>query len=235
VASSLEADAYFIHPSSINDIEFIEKIAETGKPILLGDGAVELKELENAVYAIKKINDKIIIMHGFQAYPTKTEDTNFLQIKTLQNKFSLPIGFQDHIDAESELSIIIPLMSITAGACVIEKHITIDRKLKLTDYESALEPIELKKFENLLRITEKALGKSEFIFSKDEKKYRENVQKSIVADKAIAKGTKIERDMIAFKRTSPSGISPKELYKLLGKKAKINIEKNENIFTEMLE
>ena len=172
---------------------------------------------------------KIILLPGIQLYPTKTEDSNLNLIPYLSKIFSLPIGFADHIDAESELAFIISLLAMPLGAVVIEKHITHDRSLKGEDIEAALNPDEFKKFVGYVRETEKALGKSHFgELSGGELKYRNVSRKRAVAAEEIKKNEKITKNKIIFKRAD-KGIYPDESKFLIGRFAKKNIQKDEPI------
>lgn len=235
IARENKSDGYYIHSANLSDGPLIEEVAKTKKPILVGTGASTLEEISSAIKTIKsKGNENIIVMHGYQAYPTKVEDNHLRFLKFLQRKFQTNVGFCDHTDGESELCSIIPLLAIPYGATVLEKHFTIDRKLKLIDYQSAMNPDEFKKFIKNLRLIEKALGSYwPHKLSADELRYRKLVKKSIVAKKDIKKDEKITETMIAFKRAKP-GISPLEAYKVIGRTAKRGIKENENIRWGML-
>jgi sialic acid synthase SpsE len=236
IAKENMSDGYYIHSANLSDEPLVKEIAKLRKPIFVGTGASALEEIEKAIKIIKSFgNKKIILMHGFQAYPTKIEDTHLKFLKRLKEKFNLHVGFADHVDGESELCSIVPLLAIPYGAVVLEKHFTIDRKLKLVDYQSAMNPDEFKNFIRNLRFIEKALGTyGPHKLSEDELNYRKRVKKNIVAAIDIKKGEKITEKMIAFKRSKP-GISPLEVKKVVGKIARRDILKNENIRWEMLE
>ncbi|GAI33805.1 unnamed protein product, partial [marine sediment metagenome] len=108
-------------------------------------------------------------------------------IPSLREIFGVPVGLADHIDAESELALIIPLLAVSMGVTVIEKHITHDRSLKGEDIEAALNPDEFKKFVEYIQEAKKALGKSRFRdFSEAELKYREVSRKKTVASKSLS-------------------------------------------------
>ena len=103
---------------------------------------------------------EIVLMHGFQCYPTLIQDTQLLQIHALRNSFDLPVGLLDHISGDSKISKIMPLLGLAMGASVIEKHITLDRNKKGLDYYSALEPNEFKDFVRLCKIISQTFGKN---------------------------------------------------------------------------
>lgn len=236
LARKNRADGYYIHSANLSDRPLIEEIAKAGKPVFIGTGASTLEEINNALKIINSQgNTDIVLMHGYQAYPTKIEDTHLRFLEFLKQTFQTHVGFCDHTDGESELCGVIPLLAIPYGAVALEKHFTIDRKLKLIDYQSAMNPDELKRFIKNLRSIEKVFGSSApHKLSKAELKYRKLVKKNIVANEDIKKGQKITEEMIAFKRSEP-GISPLDANKVVGKIAKVNIKKNENIEWRMLE
>jgi sialic acid synthase SpsE len=234
LASRAGTDAYFIHSANMQDFPLIKYIASRKKAIFLGIGGNFEKEIKETLKIIKKYHDKVILMHGFQAYPTKVEDAHLNYIPLFNKKYNHLVGFLDHAAGGTEYSKLLPLLAIPFGACAIEKHFTIDRKLKLIDYQSAMNPDELKNFVKLVKNIEKSFGSKELKpFSEDEKRYRLLCKKSIVAARDINIGEKITKEMIAFKRALP-GLSPTYFKKVIGKKAIKKILKDENIFFKVL-
>lgn len=222
-----------VHSTNVCDPSLLLYVAKKKKPTLISTGGSTLNEIKKAIEIFKENkNDDIILMHGYQAFPTKIEKNNLNLIKSWRQYFNYPVGLADHIDAESEMAIIIPLIAVALGANVIEKHITLDRSRKGRDYYSALNPKEFEKMVEMIRLTEKSLGSDEFELSEEEKKYRELMKKYIVAKTRIAKGSKITENQIAFKRTLTPGLLPTEKSKIIGKIAKKDIEKDENITIE---
>jgi len=229
MASELGTDSYFIYPACIDDFKLIREAAQQQKPIFIQLGGIKVGEAEKAIEEIKKQNDNIILVHGFQAFPTKLEDIKLNQLKLFKDRFNLPVALEDHTDGHTKLASIIPLLGLTYGVHAIIKHFTINRALKLIDHESALNPDELKTFIEDLRETEKALGKKEFSeFSEDEKEYRNYVKKRIVAENNILRGQTITEEDISFKRAN-NGISPSNKNFIIGKRATRDIGKNDSI------
>lgn len=234
----LEITAFKIHSTDLSNPYLISHVAKKQKPVLLGVGGSTLEEIKNAIKIIKSSgNENITLIHGFQSYPTRVPDTNLRVIQTLTNTFGLNVGYHDHVDAESELALILPCVAVTFGASVIEKHITLDRSSKGYDYHSALNPDEFERMVKNIRGVEKSFGKSfgsdTHEFSAAEQQYREAVRKSIVARADIPLGTKIDLNMLAFKRSEP-GLPPSEAEKIIGRKAKIHIKKDEIITWDKL-
>ncbi len=229
-------DAFKVHSSDISNPELLKKVAMSKKPIFLGCGASTVAEIKKAIdYLRKNGNKDLILMHGYQGFPTRIEDSNLNYIRSLERIFGLNIGFYDHIDAGSILAKIIPIMSIGYGASVIEKHFILTREDKGIDYESSLNPENFIDFVNLLRICEKSIGKKEIrSFTEGELIYRAYCKKSIVAIKDIAKGSKITRENVMFLRNEP-GIPPDKFNEIEGKITQKDIKKYYNItFDDLL-
>jgi len=226
---SPEVQGYKIHLTNIANPDMLCRIAQTRKPVFLATGGAKPEEIGTAIDILKSNgNSDIILMHGYQAYPTKLEEVNLRLMSSLREMFHLPVGFLDHVDGGTELAIIVPIIAIASGACVVEKHITLDRSLKGSDYFSSLDPPQFQLLMNYIREVETTFGKGDFSFSPEELKYRQEVMKNIVAATPILKGTRIAPAMLAFKRSSP-GLSPMEAPNLSGKVARFNIAKDEVI------
>ncbi|HLC56868.1 MAG TPA: N-acetylneuraminate synthase family protein [Candidatus Nanoarchaeia archaeon] len=221
-------DAFKIHSTDINNPEMLMKVAKKNKPMFLGIGGAKPFEIKRAIKILQSTgNDQIVLMHGFQAFPTRLEDSNLKLIPTVEKEYNLPTGFLDHIDAETKMAMILPLLSVVQGAVLIEKHITLDRKLKEYDYFSALHPSEFKEMMFLIRETEKAIGHGQFIQSEGEIGYNTMMKKNLVAKVPIKKDTILTKDMITFKRARVNpGPSPIDVEKFIGKS--VNKDLNEN-------
>ncbi|MDO8504048.1 MAG: N-acetylneuraminate synthase family protein [bacterium] len=229
----LSPDYYVVGPACFGDEDFVAKIAGEKKPVILRIGGAAFSEIKETVDLIKKNgNQEIILLHGIQLYPTKIEDINLRLIPCLEKTFEAAVGLADHIDGDSELALIVPLLALPLGAKVIEKHLTYNRDFKGEDYEAALDPEGFKKFVRLIREAEKSLGDSYFKeLSEAEIKYRELSKKRIVALRDIKKGEKITKENIAFKRAN-EGIFLQEIKKIIGKIANYDIKKDTPILWE---
>ena len=232
LANNLNTDAFFIYPACIDELDLIENIAKKSKPIYIQTGGVTLEELEKSINLIKSFNNnKITLIHGYQAFPTRLEEIKLNYLKLFKDKFNLDVGIEDHSEGGTKISMVIPLVALSYGISTIVKHFTLDRNLKMMDYESALNPNELEEFIEVLREVEKTLGPNKFTeFSEEEKTYRRYVKKSIVAKRDILKGERLTKEDIAFKRAE-GGLSPSDTKEILGKSINKNIQKN-NIITK---
>ena len=220
--------AFKISSGDLTNFPFIERIAKKGKPIILSTGMATMKEVVEAVDLIKKAgNDKIILLHCTSNYPCPIEDVNLRAMQIIKEKTNLLVGYSDHtIGLEASK------LACNLGAVVIERHFTIDKNLPGPDHKASLSPEELKELVIAIKNKDYDIpkGKREIILGSAEKKPTEKeiliaklVRKSIVAKADIPKGTTITKDMLIIKRPG-TGIPPKYLNEVIGKKAKTLIK-----------
>jgi len=221
--------AYKIGSGDLTNLPFLEKITQKKKPIILSTGMATLEEVREAVKTIKKQgNNKIILLHCTTNYPCPIEEVNLKTILTLKREFRLPVGYSDHT-----LGITVPIVAVAMEARVLEKHFTLDKNLPGPDHKASLEPKELEEMVKLVREAEKALGSGIKKPTKSEEKIKKVARKSIVAKTDIPKGTKIKKEMLIIKRPG-TGIKPKYIHRLIGRKAKEDIESDELISFQKL-
>lgn len=212
---------YKISSGDITNIPLIKYIAKINKPIILSTGMSNLGEVEEAVGAIKQYsNNDIHILHCTSNYPTAYEDVNLNSMITLKNAFKLPVGYSDHTEGVE-----IPIAAVAMGATIIEKHITLDKKMEGPDHKVSLEPIELKKMVDSIRNIEKAFGDGIKRCSKNEEHSKIVGRKSIVARVNISKNEVITYDMLNIKRPG-NGVEPKYIDNFNGKIALEDIQKD---------
>jgi N-acetylneuraminate synthase/N,N'-diacetyllegionaminate synthase len=220
----LGVPAFKIGSGEITNFPLLKHIAKKKKPIILSTGMSTLDEVEEALTIIRNQGAKeIILLHCVTNYPAKVEDTNLRAMETLRQTFKLPVGLSDHT-----LGITIPIAAVALGACVIEKHFTLDKNLAGPDHKASLEPDELKHMVKSIRDVEKAMGDGIKRPTKEEEKNRKAVRKSIVTRIDIPKGAVIIKKMLAIKRPG-NGLEAKYMNLVVGKKAKENIKSGETI------
>jgi len=233
---NLGVDAIKIHASDITNTPFLQYIGSYDIPILLAVGGAENEEIKRAISMLNN-NREIILMHGYQKGPTPISDTHFFKIESLKKEYNLPIGYSDHISGYgnsnfkelSEMAMYFPIISLGAGAQLIEKHVMLDRKKQWEDHESALSVREFKSFVNIIRKVQTSLGKKSLECNQTEIEYRKAAVKSIVAKRDIAIDTTITINDINFKRVNQNIDSLDELNYVLGNKSKVNILRDEAI------
>ena len=226
----LNVPAFKIGSGDLTNMPLLEYIAKKDKPMIISTGMSTLDEVRDAVNAVKNAgNNQIILLHCTSNYPAKIEDCNLRAMQTLEKEFDVPVGYSDHT-----LGIVVPIAAVAMGACIIEKHFTLDKNLPGPDHKASLEPNELKEMVKQIRIAEKALGTGKKKPANSEIEIQKVARKSIVAKVNIAKGSIITKEMLTVKRPG-TGLVPKYYYKIVGKKAKKNIKENELINWDMVE
>lgn len=208
----------------ITNLPYLTKIAETHKPIILSTGMSEMEEIADAIALLNSHGaGKIILLHCTTEYPAPFEDVNLRAMETMRKKFGLKVGYSDHTRG-----IEIPIAAVAMGACVIEKHFTLDRNMDGPDHKASLEPDELSAMVKAIRNVEKALGNGIKTPSTSEIKNIHIARKSIVAKKKILKGETFTEENITTKRPG-SGISPMRWNEILGTRAIRAFEEDELI------
>ena len=199
----------------ITNIPFLKYAAKTMKPIVVSTGMSNMAEIETAVKTIQaEGNNQIVLLHCISIYPPKDNDIHLRNITMLQQAFDLPIGFSDHSFGAS-----IPLASVALGACVIEKHFTLDKDLPGWDHEISANPEEMKTICQDSKKIAAALGNAFRIVSEDEEQKKGKFRRSIVSAKNLAKGHVITESDLCYKRPG-TGIQPNEYQYVVGRKLK---------------
>lgn len=226
---SYNVPAYKIASPELVDIPLIEKVASTGKPIIMSTGMATLGEIEDAVYAARGGGcEELILLHCISAYPTPYDEMFLDNISELENKFGVMTGISDH-----SLGTVIPIAATTLGAVVIEKHVTDSRKKGGVDSAFSLEPDELKKMIEEIGFCTNACGLTKFGPKESEKKtikYRRSLY--VVED--ISKGERFNDHNIRSIRPA-YGIAPKYMRDVINKVAKRDIKRGEPLAWSMID
>lgn len=219
---SLDVPAYKIGSGEINNLPFIREIARKKKPVIISTGMYTLEEIGQALEVImSEDNRDIIILHCVTIYPSPPKEVNLKAIDTIKKEFNVLVGYSDHTVGHE-----IPLAAVAKGACMIEKHITIDRDVpNAQDWKVSCGPEDFTQFISSIRNIEAALGTGIKSPSEIELKNKLWARKSIVATVDINKGDIITDTMLCTKRPG-HGIIPAETNKIIGMKAKVNIKKD---------
>lgn len=216
-----ECDVPYIKIASmeINNLRFLQYIGNKNVPIVLSTGMSSMEEIERAVDVLEKAGTKeMTILHCVSIYPTVLAEVNLNNILGLREKFNrYPIGFSDHTlgDAAS-------VASVALGACLIEKHLTLDKTRAGMDNGMATEPDEFRTLIEKCRNIQIALGSKERSVSQSELEQRKNMRRSLIAVRDLSKGTLIKADDLYAKRPG-YGISPDKIDEYIGKYAKRDI------------
>jgi len=224
-------DVFKISSSDITNKPFIEYICQFGKPIILSTGASYLYEIQEAVSWIDKYKNPLALLHCVLNYPTLDENANLGMILGLKKAFpDKIIGYSDHTLPKNMKTLEIATM---LGAVIIEKHFTFDKSLQGNDHYHAMDKDDLKYFNKKLDRIFSLLGRFEKTSLDVEILARKNARRSLVAKRDIPKGKIIEAEDLTFKRPA-SGISPKFIDDVIGKRALADIKEDEILLWNML-
>lgn len=225
----LGISAYKVASGEITNFPLLEYIARKSKPIILSTGMSTQEEVGEALKAMNDMGEKrVVLLHCVTSYPARIEEINLRAIETLRKAFNLPVGLSDHTLGKTS-----SIAAVAMGACMIEKHFTLCRNLPGPDHKASLEPVELKELVEAVRDVEKAMGSGIKLPTLEEEKIKLIARRSIVAATEIPKGSRINRDMLDIKRPG-TGIAPKDLMAIVGKKAKDGIPKDSLITWEII-
>jgi len=142
---------YKVAAPSLTDASLLKKIRSMGKPVILSTGMSEISEIDKAVQYMDK--DNLLIMHCVSQYPATPENINLRAMQTLRERYCVPVGYSGH-----ELDVFISAVAVGMGACAVERHFTLDRKMWGSDHKASIEPDEMKNMIDNIRFVEQALG-----------------------------------------------------------------------------
>ena len=207
----LNVPLYKLGSGELNNFELIDYVQKKEKLMILSTGMATLEEIKETYDFIDK-KENLVILHCITGYPTSFNEANLNFIKTLQKEFDVPIGFSDHSPG-----IELPIAAVALGACVVEKHFTLDKSLDGPDHKASLNSKEFKAMVDAIRNVEVAMGDGVRKFSDNELEIKKIARKSIVLNQDVSKDMIIERRMLSIKRPG-DGIPPKFIDDVVGKK-----------------
>lgn len=221
---SIDIPFWKIPSGEITNLPYLIKIAKTGKDVIMSTGMCQMEEIKEALEILKENGaGKVTLLHCNTEYPTPFCDVNLNAMKTIKEECHLEVGYSDHT-----IGIEVPIAAVAMGACVIEKHFTLDKNMEGPDHKASLEPEELKEMVIGIRTIEKAMGNGKKCPSESEQKNIIIARKSIVANCDIKKGEILTEDKLYIKRPG-NGISPMKWYEVIGKEAIKDFKKDELI------
>lgn len=211
---------YKVASFEIVDLELIEYMAKTKKPIILSKGIATKEEIKEALDVCKKEVKDITLLQCTSSYPAPLNEANLSLIPKMQRDFGVKVGLSDHT-----LGITAPIVAASLGAKVIEKHFILDRKLGGPDSAFSIEPQEFSAMAKAVREVEELLGVESYELSQKSKEGRVFMRSLFVVED-IAKGERIKENQIRSIRPG-YGIPPKMKYQVVGKKAKKALKRGE--------
>ena len=218
---SLNIPFFKVASADLTNFPLLEHIAKKGRPIILSSGMADMNTVIHAVEWVQQWNRQIALLQCTSTYPCPPEHIHLRVLQTYQERFpDLVIGFSSHSRGPQ-----IPVAAVALGAKVVEIHITIDRTMKGGDHAASLEPHGLEVLVRDIRIIEQALGSNEKRIQPGEDRCFIKLAKSCVSAVAMPAGTIVTREMLTTKGPG-TGISPMQLYSLIGKQVRRDIEED---------
>lgn len=213
----------------LTNLPLLEVMAETKIPIILSTGMAGKKELDDALNVISKHHTHISILHCVSQYPTEPKNTNLNSIKYLQKNYSqYTIGYSDHT-----IGISTPVAAVAMGSRIIEKHITLDRRMKGTDQAGSLGPDGINRMVRDIRVLDMAMGKEELFIDPSVSVAKEKLERSIASKRTIKKGETIEEKDLHL--LSPGdGFKWAQKSEVIGKVAQQDIPADEIVYGNMI-
>jgi pseudaminic acid synthase len=201
------------------DIPLIQKMARTGKPLIMSTGMASVEEIEEALQSAREAGaTQIALLKCTSAYPAPAEEMNLRTIPEMARRFGLPVGLSDHT-----MGIAAPVAAVALGACIIEKHLTLSRAIPGPDSAFSLEPHEFKAMVEAVRTTEKALGEAHFGVSEKEEASKV-FRRSLFVVKDVKRGESFTEANVRSIRPG-HGLHTRHLGEVLGKRAMRDIER----------
>jgi N,N'-diacetyllegionaminate synthase len=215
----IDVAAFKIASTDTTNIPFLRHVASKGRPVILSTGMSTLGEVEQAVGTLhsRGLDGKIVILHCTSEYPAPVSEANLRAILTLQQAFHCPVGFSDHT-----ASVGASPWSVVIGACMVEKHFTLDRNMAGPDHRASLEPGEMAALVGTVRDVEAALGDGIKRPMPSEIPNKPRMQKSLVARRNIHAGDRITLDDLTCKRPG-EGLAPLWFDRVIGRRAAVDI------------
>lgn len=227
---ALDAPAYKVASFDLTDGALVAEMAAVGKPLILSTGMATWADIQSALDAARGAgNEQIVLLQCTSLYPAPSHLSNLRAMASMRAAFGVLTGYSDHTLGDH-----VSLASVAMGACMIERHFTLDRKLPGPDHSFAIEPDEMAQMMRRIREVEAALGDG--IKNGPRAEEREMAQKgrrSLHARRRIAAGEVITEDMLVAKRPG-LGILPSLKPHVIGRTARADIEDDQWITWEML-
>ena len=194
-------------------------LATKGRPVILSTGMSDMQEVEDAVTCIKRTHPvPLALLHCVSCYPAPADECNLRVMRTMEERFALPVGFSDHTEGDA-----IAFAAVALGASIVEKHITLDRNLPGPDHAASIEPADFTACVQGIRAIESALGDGEKRARPSELNARAVARKSLVAVRFIAAGSAIRAEDVRWSRPG-TGLAPSALARLVGRRAACDID-----------
>jgi len=221
--------AFKISSGDLTDLALIGHVARMGKPMIISTGMAGMEEVRAAVGAVRGAgNSDIILLHCVSAYPALPESVNLRAMLALAETFHTPAGYSDHT-----LGVEVAIAAAALGACVIEKHFTLDRRMPGPDNQASAEPHELAALVKAVRNVEAAMGDGCKRPAASERSAAEAARKSLVLSRSLPAGHALREGDVVVRRPG-TGLPPAKLSEVMGRKLAADCEAGTPLRSDIL-
>lgn len=224
IEKKLDVPIHKVASPFITDYPLLKQVAEYGKPIFLSTGMHTMEEIRASVEFVRNINSKLMVFHAVTMYPVPNSLVNLRILETFKKELGTLVGYSSH-----DNGVVIPAAAVALGACVIEKHFTLDRTMVGPDHAASVEPRGMELIKKYSTVVHQSLGSSEREMNEHEQAARIKYGVSVTSKRDIKAGQIITEDDIMVKCPG-GGISPVEFWDLIGKKATKDIAVDKTIY-----
>lgn len=229
LVEDLKVRSLKIASGEVTNIPLLEYIGAKRVAVLLSTGASRLDEVRTAVDTLKNAGcPELVLFHCVSEYPAPAAELNLRAIHTLNNEFGVPVGFSDHSQGVEAA-----VAAVALGATVIEKHFTLDRRMRGPDHAASADPDELRRLVEVVAETKAMLGDGKKRPMPCEEANRPLIRRSLVAATALRAGQRLTLEVIEIKRPA-SGIAPADLQQALGRELARDLQEDEPITWDCL-
>jgi N-acetylneuraminate synthase/N,N'-diacetyllegionaminate synthase len=222
--------AFKISSGDLTNSPLLQHVALKNRPIILSTGMADIDEVIEAVSTVRTSGcESVVLLHCVSNYPADPRDVNLRAMQTMRSAFDVPVGFSDHTNG-----IEVALAAVALGACVIEKHFTLDRTLPGPDHKASLEPDELQAMIAGIRTVESALGNGKKVPTAVEIETAKVARRSLIAARDIDAGSILKREMVVLKRPG-TGLAPTMLETVLGRRLSQSVSSGSLLTLDMFE
>lgn len=220
---SLDVEGFKIASRDLSNLPLIENVARRGRPVFLSTGMSRFDEIDAAVAIMQRERCPFALFQCTSLYPTPADQVHLRSLASLAERYAAPVGFSDHT-----AGVLLAPVAVALGACVIEKHLTTDRRLKGTDHACSLEPEELRRLVADVRQVEAALGRADKPLAPGIDAVRAKLGRSLVTRAALPAGTRLEAPMLSLKCPG-DGLSWSDLQSIVGRTLARDVGANEKL------
>jgi N,N'-diacetyllegionaminate synthase len=218
----LGVEAFKIGSGELTNRPLLEEIGRRRRPVFLSTGLADLEEVRRGLEILRDAGaDGVVVLHCVSEYPAAVEDANLRAMVSMRDALEVPVGYSDHTPGVEAA-----LAAVALGACVVEKHFTLDRALPGPDQRASLEPAELASFIASIRRVEASLGDGVKRPTETERENALAVRRSLAAAVDIPAGAVLTREMLTALRPG-TGISPDRIDQLVGRRLTRSVGRNE--------